>query len=93
MSYRTKNRILKVPTRVGLSSTFLYSNIQISFEKSKIINRKNFVFLKKVVPSWMDLTYHLYLPMGRSAKDEYREASSSHNQDLQVFKFVYITFD
>ena len=32
----------------------------------------------------MDLTYHLYLPMGRSAKDEYRETSSSHNQDLKV---------
>ena len=32
----------------------------------------------------MDLTYHLYLPMGRSVKDEYREASSSHNQDFQV---------
>ena len=37
--------------------------------------------------------YHLYLPMGRSVKDEYREPSSSHNQDLQVFKFVYITFE
>ena len=43
-------------------------------------------FLKGGATYGWTYPYHLYLPMGRSAKDEYREASSSHSQDLQVFK-------